>query len=476
MEKSVTGKPREFFWDEVPDGDRRTKLIINEYKLLKFLESAGYRKYYIGDFLTYVRIKDKILSITSAEKIKDFTLSYVRNLSDKILTQDKKIELEMELIEKSYKLLSKNFFSLLSVFNGQVIGDSGDSAIFYFANCIVKVTAADIKSYEYKEFDGFIWKEQIIKHDFYLNKEKSDFLQFLNNICRGEEKRLRALITSIGYLLHSFNIPSISKAIVYCDESLNANSGQLEGRTGKSLVVKAISHLRKTITFDGKNFKVGNRFAFQSVDTSTQILNFNDVRANFNFESLFSILTEGLMVEKKNKDAFTITFEDMPKVVITTNFTIQGRGGSFEDRLFEVEFSDFYNSNHKPKDDFKNNFFFEWSKDEWNQFYNAMLKIVQYYLKNGLQKYQIKNLAQRKIIQEIGEELFNYFEDLSINKGYNKRELYSSFVKQTMITINFQQRSFTLMLRSYANYKGCEMLEWKSDGESFVKLVEKNKE
>jgi len=41
---------------------------------------------------------------------------------------------------------------------------------------------------------------------------------------------------------------------------------------------------------------------------------------------LFSVVTEGLTLEKKNKDAIKIPFSKSPKIAITTNYAIKGSG------------------------------------------------------------------------------------------------------------------------------------------------------
>ena len=50
------------------------------------------------------------------------------------------------------------------------------------------------------------------------------------------------------------------------------------------------------------------------------------MRKNFDFERLFSVITEGLTLEKKNKDAIKIPFNKSPKVSITTNYALKGDG------------------------------------------------------------------------------------------------------------------------------------------------------
>ena len=79
-----------------------------------------------------------------------------------------------------------------------------------------------------------------------------------------------------------------------------------EGGTGKGLLVNAVSNLKKVTILDGKTFDKNKSFAYQVVTTSTQILVFDDVKKNFDFEGLFSLITEGITLEKKNKDAINL--------------------------------------------------------------------------------------------------------------------------------------------------------------------------
>ena len=52
-----------------------------------------------------------------------------------------------------------------------------------------------------------------------------------------------------------------------------------------------------------------------------------------------AVVTEGLTLEKKNKDAIKIPFSKSPKVAITTNYAIKGKGSSFERRKWELRVS-----------------------------------------------------------------------------------------------------------------------------------------
>ena len=99
---------------------------------------------------------------------------------------------------------------------------------------------------------------------------------------------------------------------------------------------------------DGKAFNFEKSFPYQTVSTDTQLLCFDDVKKHFDFERLFSVVTEGLTLEKKNKDAIKIPFSKSPKIAITTNYAIKGKGSSFERRKWELEFKQFYTKDFTP--------------------------------------------------------------------------------------------------------------------------------
>ena len=99
---------------------------------------------------------------------------------------------------------------------------------------------------------------------------------------------------------------------------------------------------------DGKTFEFTKSFPYQTVSTDCQVLVFDDVKKNFSFESLFCVITEGI-TEYKGQDAIKIPVEHSPKILITTNYTIGGIGGSFERRKMEVEISTILTPTHSRR-------------------------------------------------------------------------------------------------------------------------------
>lgn len=459
------------FWIEIIDHDNQVSIKFDKSMLLNFLRHKGFFKKYLGRERIYINEVNNIISEVSTEKIQDFVVNYIRNIPPELLNKVKPKQIEKALIENVNYLFGNSTFSLLHEFNRELLRDTKTSAFFAFKNGIVEVSKENIILRDYSSYSSCIWGNQIINHHFNLDGSRCDFGKFISNISNKNKERFAALISSIGYLLHSYKNPSLTKAIVYCDED---SSSDLEGRTGKSLVIKSIGKLRNCLTLDGKNSKINESFSFQQVDLSTQIINFNDVNKNFNFESLFSIITEGLKVEKKYRDSFFIDFNDSPKIVITTNHTILGKGGSFQDRIFEIEFSSHYNKDYKPIDDFGRQFFYEWDKEEWNRFYSFMMYCTMFYLMYGLKYYAHINLPKRKLIQEFGDSFYKFLESIQVDKEYDKKELYKDFREFAGGNVTYEQRTFTTMIREFAKSKGMDVVEWKSNSKSYIKMIQKN--
>lgn len=260
---------------------------------------------------------------------------------------------------------------------------------------------------------------------------------------------------------NGYKDPANAKAIIFIDERPGDGAN---GRCGKSLVGKAIGKVRKSIRPDGKNFNF-RQFMFQSVKPDTAIVDFNDAKRNFPFENLFSIITDDMPVEQKNKDEIIIPFEHSPKILITTNYAIKGIDPSTLDREYILEFSDHYNEKHKPIHEFKKNFFGPWSKEEWNWFDNFMIGCLQFFLKNNLVEYERVNLNTKMLVESTSEEFIEFMEGIEIGIRYDKKDLYLKFIADYPEYKNFNQKTLSSWIKIYAKLKDLKF-EVKNSGDS----------
>lgn len=183
---------------------------------------------------------------------------------------------------------------------------------------------------------------------------------------------------------------------------------------------------------DGKNFKLDKSFAFQRVGLDTKILAIEDVRKNVDFEGFYSVITEGITVEKKNKDELFIPYKDSPKVLFTTNYTLPSTGDHAKRRQRVFEFSNFFSATNTPLDFFGHKLFDDWDQDEWNRFYNLMFIAVTFYLKFGVKDIAVGEKMHRKHIRlNFGEEYLDWWDSFikdEKGKWNDFKALYNSFL------------------------------------------------
>lgn len=399
-------------------------IIINNYDYINWLQANGFYKYYPtgADNFVFVRVTNNLIDDTTEVKIKDFVMSELLKIGEHKV---------YEYFANNSKYFKDDYLNLLNnvaiLFKEDIITEG----YIYFRNGAVKVTADKIKLIDYIDLNGFVWKKHIIDFDYVPSANfENDFEKFIYLVSAKDADREKALKTTIGYLMHSFKTSANNKAIILNDETISENPN---GGSGKGIFWNAIGKVKRCTDINGKSFSFEKSFSYQTVSADTQLLVFDDVQKNFKFENLFSIITEGITLEKKNKDAIKLPIYKSPKILITTNYTIGGVGGSFERRKWELEFSSYFSDKHTPLNEFGRMLFDEWDSNEWNKFYNYMLNCLQLYLKYGLTSNKFQNLDIRKFIKETSHEFYEWSNDensIDIDKRLYKIELFETFLKE----------------------------------------------
>ncbi|MFA5298965.1 MAG: BT4734/BF3469 family protein, partial [Lutibacter sp.] len=351
------------FWSEESKGKEKTSLRINQANFIDTLKAFGFSILSMngsGTQRQFIHKTDNIIIDIDSGIIRNFLFTQVlEKLPSKISPNYNKQALKEKFASgiNTYTELGK--LELLPIEKIPFLQDTQDSGYFFFKNGFIEVTKDNIKLKPYTELKGYIWKTQIIEHDIQIINESEetklkpfDFEQFTMNICSIKEpekkldkERWKALVCTIGYLLHNFKTSANKYAVIFTEASVD---DEPQGRTGKGLLMRSIGKIRKVTTIDGKNFSFDSQFAFQNVDLDTQILFFDDVKRYFDFQRLFSAITEGLSFERKHKDRINLNAEESPKIVIATNYAIQGNSESDRGRKYEMELLCYYNANFRP--------------------------------------------------------------------------------------------------------------------------------
>jgi len=227
--------------------------------------------------------------------------------------------------------------------------------------------------------------------------------------------------TAFGFLLHHYRDKSCEKAVIGMDGKIGV-VGDSNGRSGKSIFGFGLAEVVPKHVIPGKaKDLMEDKFLLEGVTEKTENIFINDVRANFDFEFLFPLIEDKLVINAKGSQKYTLPKSSIQKFYIATNHAINGDTGSYRDRQHLIAFSDYYNENHKPVDDFGVTFFDAWDDIQRNLFYNYAAYALHLYFKaarmgwgvngSGLIQCPVQRLERRKLRQFIGETFLTWADE-----------------------------------------------------------------
>lgn len=462
IESAQPIEPDEIFWKErTRRGSDEKEYNFFYSGVLRFLEHRGFYRYKkpSRDY-DFIHVEDGVANVVQAYEVADYVKSFTKDC------------LPADILEMLYKggvqYLGPEKLGNLEFYGEPFERPTRGVQHLFFANKIWQVTADKIQVQDYSQLHFIIWED--MKKDFNAELlkpliniqnndgvwsyqlteigKKCDFLRFFENASNftwrkdkvtAEEvnenaQHLVSKMAAFGYLISSAKDRSVAKAVIGMDGK-QSEFGESNGRSGKSLMGEAIRHITTSKAYNGKEFSGNagkNQFIWDGITEKTNLVFIDDAQRSIDFEMLFSLITGDWPVNPKGAQPFVLPFQTSPKILVTTNFAISGDGSSFTDRQWQLAFSDYYNDEHKPIDDFKTLFFDEWDAEQWNLFWNFAATCLQVYFKYGYVPAPGDRLEVRKLMQEIGTEFDNwanaYYAEANgrLNKRIPRQEVYSA--------------------------------------------------
>lgn len=422
---------------------------VDKFQFIIWLhEELGFGLTFRNGNPIYIRVSNNIIRQFSREEI----LSFVYTHLSKDPHVQKKVANSKGLMSADKLLELPNLTDKI-----QPTRDPKDKSYFFFKNGFYVVDKnGPGKMVSYDELDFLIWESDIIQKviNYDPNYMNLDFSQFMLNISGKDEGRRDSLFSVMGYMLHTYKDRAKAKSIVLVDENSDFDSAQ--GGTGKSLLSNALGYVRSLVREDGKSFDRKNvQFLFQNVSESTKIFCLDDVTKYFKWDRLFSVITEGIIVEKKGKDPFEIPFSESPKLLITTNYMVRNDDSSTRRRFIEIEIFNHYSDKHTPIDEFGKVFFDDWSQEEWNQFYSLMMYCFQVYINKGIEVYISPNRGANKFKTVTSGEFFDFCDGrFEIDQEYDMRTEFEDFKEiNTQYKSIMKRNTFIKWLKEYAKFR-----------------------
>lgn len=471
--KTASGASAEF-WDFEYEENGKKKVIFNSIKMIDFLSVNGFKRIRSRDTAEgsydVVRVQDGILAKASLTEIKIYIAEFVSRVAP--------IDVYENLLNNFPKVITPDKIMTLPEIPDTTNIPEAHRQIYCYESGFIAVTSDGIET---NAPGNLIWKESVIKRKFhrvpivktfdYIDGKYQiefteaaagcEFLEYLRLTSNfwyrtdgaeikpenKDEWTLHILnkMTCMGYLLHYFKPMNEAKAVIAMDMK-ESEIGDANGRTGKSLFALALSQICPQAPVDGKNFD--SKFMFSSVTPRTRTIFIDDVNPNFNFESLYSVLTSTLVVNIKQGGIFDIPRAEAPKLLLSTNHAIRSDSKSTHARKILMGFSDFFNADYSIADHFGGRCFFtdEWGEDQWNLFDNFMMECCWIYLRvrsygmnpggkaEGLIPAPGNNLRKRELRQAMGEgflswALLKFTSEDSLGVRISRKDLYDSYLE-----------------------------------------------
>ena len=317
--------------------------------------------------------------------------------------------------------------------------DTKDAAYLYFANGYLEVNANSTALHSYNDIEGYIWDDtyKSAKQEYQASDGKqSVFEQFIrkissrfddDGILRESPEEYDRMRSAIGYMISRYKNPVCNPAVYITDRKADGESDNSSGGTGKDLMLEAVNHLRSSGIMDGRTMDVSQRFAFSAYQEQNSLYIFRDIQPSLRIESLYNKITNGMEIEKKGENKFTVPFDKMPKVIFTSNFYLKNMNTtSTRRRLFFLILENVYNDKHTPYDDFHCCFYRDWDNAEWNRFYDFMAGCIQCFLTKGLKanndteiEEKIKDSSTNEVLKIWLESTSNAVDNIKAGIAFN---------------------------------------------------------
>lgn len=385
------------------------KNILDKEKIYTLVKKDSLREDYIdlykkeGVILQNISLDNIITQISknaynyydkAIPKIKD--LKYIQGLSEKMYLDD----ILQNTIDKVVYPLDKT--NCITITKNDIILSKEDSYNIIASSILPnKISRMVINMLEQKKDKTEI--ADIINNSVYYKFIAAAV--FDNNYSK---EQMLALMDVIGYLASGICLSDNKRAVIFTDrESVEANAGG----SGKSLLANSFKYFLPIGTVDGRTFDPLNRFKFQNLSGTEKIIILEDVGKRFNLSMLYPSITEKLTIEQKNVRSLQIPVEFGYKFLITANTLELSNDASDLRRRLIIEFSNHYNKNYTPRDEFGIDLFTQFDEKQWAYYYHFLITCIFMFLNSKLKTAQ-EVFSDRLSDDKIAYKYYDYEEYL----------------------------------------------------------------
>jgi len=447
--------PYGIFWMKDEEGD----VTISRERLYRVANSLGFR-IYNGEI---VQIDGYIV-----KKVKD--RSFFDALKHYINEED---ERQQETICNAYEAFIQRSGSFTisripELDTTLFITSTKTTCYKFFKNCYLQINKNCVNTLSYNDIgDQKIWEDEILQRNFKLipfsECKKSLFYKFLQ-LATGLSDEGMHVLYCLGYLTNSYKDEEMGYIIVLTEQCDNPKNG---GGSGKNIFSSLISHTISLKNIPGSQIQFNEKFL--QAWNFEKVLSISDIPKRFDFLFLKELSTGTGIHKKLFKDEVTIQPSQMPKLIISTNYSYEVSDGGLKRRIIPIEFTDFFTRSGGVAEHFGYMFPYDWNDEEWLAYDNIIVEAIKLYLKHP--KLTIPELTQtgwlKQFDQSYGqltrlfiEENFSFWTKIRKIKIEDFNDQYIRYCNENQINPRYRISS-QIMNRALEEY--CKKMGYRFD-------------
>lgn len=401
--------PHGIFWE----GDLEDGYRINRERILRVCEDLGFRNH-TG---SVVKIDDKEIFEYGKEFV-DELKSYIKE--DNELVQVAICDKYEDYIQKSLKYLVSR---LPELDTSLLLTDTRHVAYKPFANGIIKVTRAGISLIPYEQNEKLYFERDVINDSFDLTAgEGGLFADFIDKAIL-DKTHLREYL---GFLLHRYKDTSTSYFVLMLEAVDDPKKG---GGAGKNILSNLLGRFTTNVEVPGTQVKYTSEF-FQAWN-GERIMTVSDLPKDFDFLFLKNLTSNSAILKRLYKDEIKVDASELPKLLLSSNYSVDISDGGLARRVMILEFTDFFTRAGGVDVHYEGKLFpDDWSDEDWQGYYHFMV--------NSLHSYISSPKLQKTAMSESG-----WVKSYHITHGYNTFEFIESNIEEWKRRVNVPANEFS---------------------------------
>jgi hypothetical protein len=246
----------------------------------------------------------------------------------------------------------------------------------FYKNCWLKIDKEGVQVLPYSELkERLIWADCIQPREYkpstketYKNSLYYRFLEKAVGISLN-------LFQSIGYYAHEYKDEEGGYFVVLSEQCEDPKYG---GGSGKNIFSSLFKYTTTFKNIPGTQVQYNEKF-LQSWG-GQRVFSISDVPKKFDFVFLKELSTGSGIVKKLYSNEQALDSKDMPKLIISTNYSYEVVDGGLRRRIIPIEFTDFFTQQGGVNAHFGAMFPDDWTVEDWQGYDNIIAASIQAYL------------------------------------------------------------------------------------------------